>query len=891
MLRARALIAAGLFAAACSQVSKQNLLTINVQGGHTIAPGKEVSFTVFGRTVEGTTTTPASGAKITLTATEGTVDHPSVTLGSDGTATAKFTACDPTKDSTCSTGTVAVVKASGTIGGEALTTAVGFTLSTGSTTSSTCDASHPDCSQAACDGKACSDASGASGTCDATSGACKTAATAGKGAFSLAVEVYDSNDVPLPFTTGSALTNGPPFSITAIVTDQHGNPGAGQTVVFSADNDIGQFATTPDGDYGASQSETTDVGGKATAWFKPGGTMANGTITVVLQGTSQRVDVPFHVYVPSPDQYSLVLTLYDDSGVKPRAAMRAPAESPPFKVVATLITNDTKTPGLGQTVDFSVDGAIGQFATAANGTFAATVSATTDANGDATVWFQPGDSPANGTISAVVHGTDIRADTPFDIVLPGTLVFLPPVNDPDFGIMGVKTSGFREQQVLTFELLDSTDQPFNGQATLVFSIDSDCGVSFAPQQTPLGVNGEASLTVYSGTSAGTFAVHAQAYLGQDTTGKVIAETTSSTIAVVGAKANGRNFSVRCEHASIPSLVRNDCSFMWTDIKENCTAVVGDRFNNRLGAGGVVTWYTEAGLFGPPSPLPVAVPTKTDDGSLGRATNVLSTLGARMPEDVPPWPNEFTVPQDPNDPCVAADGSPRVRNPRDGLVTFIVTTQGEEGFFDANGNGQYDPGEDFIDEGEPYIDANDNNKWDPGEFFIDENGNGKYDGPNGKWDANTTLWAVGHILMTSHGKYGNPDPSSLALAPGASATVQFTWQDENGNAPSYQATTFGAGVVGKGQVTLLAPVPNQYLDGFGTLSVADVTTCDEQTHICKLETHIIPVGGALGSGAFELVGYTAPGAAPFADTVIATATTVAGQYTVVDDSDVPVIPAP
>lgn len=116
-------------------------------------------------------------------------------------------------------------------------------------------------------------------------------------------------------------------------------------------------------------------------------------------------------------------------------------------------------------------------------------------------------------------------------------------------------------------------------------------------------------------------------------------------------------------------------------------------------------------------------------------------------------------------------STRLRNPRDGRVSILAVTRGEELFFDApqsgllSGNGVYDLGETFVDmPGEPFLDADDNGVYNPpesftdldrngiydeGEPFNDSNGNGRYDygdpffidtnhdgiwnGPNGVWD--------------------------------------------------------------------------------------------------------------------------------------------------------------
>jgi hypothetical protein len=68
---------------------------------------------------------------------------------------------------------------------------------------------------------------------------------------------------------------------------------------------------------------------------------------------------------------------------------------------------------------------------------------------------------------------------------------------------------------------------------------------------------------------------------------------------------------------------------------------------------------------------------------------------------------------------------RTYNPRDGWVSVLVTTTGEEYFYDSNANGMYDAAEfpSVIDLGEPFIDTNDNGArddgtTDPAELYFD-----------------------------------------------------------------------------------------------------------------------------------------------------------------------------
>ena len=108
------------------------------------------------------------------------------------------------------------------------------------------------------------------------------------------------------------------------------------------------------------------------------------------------------------------------------------------------------------------------------------------------------------------------------------------------------------------------------------------------------------------------------------------------------------------------------------------------------------------------------------------------------------------------------------------MTIVAIADGEEMFFDANGNGTYDVGEPFIDLGEPFVDLNDNGQYDPGEPFLDVDGNGVWTPPNGKWDGNTKIWTQTIVVYTGQSDTivlpgGNLLGTRIAN-PGASACV-------------------------------------------------------------------------------------------------------------------------
>jgi hypothetical protein len=158
----------------------------------------------------------------------------------------------------------------------------------------------------------------------------------------------------------------------------------------------------------------------------------------------------------------------------------------------------------------------------------------------------------------------------------------------------------------------------------------------------------------------------------------------------------------------------------------------------------VIFASEAAAVGQVAMTPAYDPAS--DGAsqpdLGTALQIFNTLGAGLPFDVPPLLS--------GEPSVdhGLDGcGTRTHNPRDGVVTVIAIADGEEAFFDSNGNGKYDAGEPFIDLGEPFVDNNDNGVWDAGEWFLDVDGSGTYTVGNLAWDGTTKIWTQTVVVYT------------------------------------------------------------------------------------------------------------------------------------------------
>lgn len=327
---------------------------------------------------------------------------------------------------------------------------------------------------------------------------------------------------------------------------------------------------------------------------------------------------------------------------------------------------------------------------------------------------------------------------------------------------------------VTFVLTDDRGLPLAGQ-DVNFKLQSDNpGVDLSPKVfTSLKGSGIATTQLQVKSRVTSVIVVATAG------GKTVY---SPPISVAGSVPNGKQFTFQCgaiagdasggRHAigaydATRGLIAGE--------KIQCTAHTGDRNGDGI-PDALVSFMTEAGTIGPTEVSLTNV--------VGNAT-ILYKTSYPLPSDVDParfvwtpqndtthtgdyvaptwmepfmWianPLQFPRPtsatgQEPSrfDPLrKKPDGTQYRNNPRDGLVTMIAVTSGEEGFTDSNNNGVWDTNEPFDDLTEPFVDANDNGTWDADERFIDVNGNHLWDGKNSTWDSNTLIWTTEKLLWT------------------------------------------------------------------------------------------------------------------------------------------------
>jgi hypothetical protein len=467
-----------------------------------------------------------------------------------------------------------------------------------------------------------------------------------------------------------------------------------------------------------------------------------------------------------------------------------------------------------------------------------------DSEGTTEIFSVTGDT---GTVETVFHGGALAGTAVLEVMMVdpdpdgdgATLVEQIPINVKALGfidylginpeVLFVRGSTENESGVMSFRVLDTDQEPIVGVVVRFDLENPPTGVTLSPSLSTSDEEGVVSTVVQSGTGVGAFSVTAIAELGE-----AVIQAPSPAIPVVGAKPTRRGFTLTCDTKNLAGFRDRVGDDIIVDVSVSCTSRLVDRFQNGVGIAASITFLSEGGgVIGP------ATSAAWDFvGNPESPPEDMGTFGApysprgRPPCDTDPLTDEddaivepylFIDRQDGNcsvqlSNCPAvADGSCSL-NPRDGLVTIVAVTAGEEEFSDLNADGTYNDGEAFWDLGEPFVDTNDNNRHDLGEFFLDlgEPGNGIYDGPNGRWDSQTNIWTATHLLLTGQSRpraevqEGEPyefttylfqsEPTFFLIedaehfAPDLDFTVGINWMDGFLNRPnascSYDVGLFG-----------------------------------------------------------------------------------------------------
>jgi len=407
----------------------------------------------------------------------------------------------------------------------------------------------------------------------------------------------------------------------------------------------------------------------------------------------------------------------------------------------------------------------------------------TDANGHASVPLTiPAGTDAGAVTIQALGGGILGVSTTLNITNEGGGGPAGTPQSIDFvsatpATIGVRGSGFPQQSVVSFRVVDSVGTPLSG-VVVHFSITGIGGETITPTSDATDGNGIAQVTINSGTRSAPVRITASA--SRDNSGSVDIVTQSDAVTVVGAPPTYNRFSLAAQFVNIAGRVT-------FGLEDKITAFLNDRFGNAVSVPTAVSFVTNGASIVNPQP--------TD--SSGRASGTLQSEGKFL--GLPP----------------------------SGIVTTLATTRGEEPFVDTNGNGVYDVGEPFTDIPEPFIDYNGNGKydppepftdtngngrWDQGEPFTDTNGNGQYDdnrfelfidvNGNGVWDAaqSPNEWQSDAVIFAtidvtfSANSLVLLDPQTFTIPDGGSQTFSLFVGDVNSN-PLVGGSTISVSLVG------------------------------------------------------------------------------------------------
>jgi hypothetical protein len=331
----------------------------------------------------------------------------------------------------------------------------------------------------------------------------------------------------------------------------------------------------------------------------------------------------------------------------------------------------------------------------------------------------------------------------------------------NIALRGTGVPGNPETSVVIFRVLDSNQAPRPG-ATVTFALNTTVGgLALSTNSAVTGADGNVSTVVQGGTVATTVRVTATV-----TGSTPIMATQSSQLTVTTGIPDQDSFSLAI---SCPNVEAWNFDGQQTTL----TARLADRFNNPVPNGTAVTFTTEGGRIG----------SQCVTSSSATESGVCSVT----------WTGS-----DPQTP--------------DGRSAILATAIGEESFADTNGNGSFDVGENFTDQGERFLDIDESGSYTAGDPIYDFNINGTRDDVDGVFNGvlcndparcntvRTSGIGKGNLVIMSDGAVAstNPTPGNLGSVGGINSIRTFfvAFADLNDN-PLPQGSTVVATIAGNG----------------------------------------------------------------------------------------------
>ncbi|MBI3610670.1 MAG: Ig-like domain-containing protein [Nitrospirae bacterium] len=514
-----------------------------------------------------------------------------------------------------------------------------------------------------------------------------------------------------PFTRATGQTQ----QLSATALDASGNPITSVTFIWSSSN---------------SSVATVSSTGLVTA-VAPGGpvniTASSGTITSnAVSVTVSCAGIPSN----TPTPISVVFNPAGSINVNGTSTVTATVRD----------CNGNPVPD-NTTVTFSVS-------PSSLGTLSPSSAPTTGGGGVATISFIAGANSGAVTVTAIAGTVSNSANLTINALPSGSIKF----EQANPQVIGVKGSGQVEVSEVSFSVKDTQGNPVSdGSVTVHFQFldgfNPGGGATIAPPAVAT-LGGIAKTFVKSGYVAGP--VRILAYVDMDgsvtfTTGDIY--STSTPLSIGGGVPSARFFSVSAD-------IHNLAGLAYDNEVAKINVLLADRFGDyNILTGTSVSFYTEAGaidrqgvtddkgqtsvVLRTQNRMPIDTDPRQDLNPIGNEVLLYNNLNANG-HDAGELFEDYNgnVSYDVGEHFFDQNSNPLLNgngynfgepNPRDGWVTVLAVTMGEETFYDQNGNGVYDSGEPFDDNGgEPFIDENDNGMYDDKETFVDMNANNSYD---------------------------------------------------------------------------------------------------------------------------------------------------------------------
>jgi hypothetical protein len=558
-------------------------------------------------------------------------------------------------------------------------------------------------------------------------------------------------------------------AVTATVYDSSGSPISGVQVQFYLD--LPSLASI------SPSLVTTDANGVARATLTARDNQGN----VVITATSGDV---------TSNEASLGIL----SGVSPDTINVTATPS----TILIRGTSNIEATVVDETGAFIADGTAVSF-TVSNSNFG-TMSAdlATTSGGTASATFTALEQPGTATVEVSVGAINNSVDILINATEPAALQFV----SADPQRIALQGSGGNESSDVTFKVVDGNGEAVQGVSVAVNIEKGPNGGEYIDDDaTPKEIvissdaDGLALVTLRSGTIPGAVTLK-----GAITVDGVTFSTNASVVSIGGGVPTSSRFSISADPRNIPGL---DLNGVTTDI----TAWMSDRYGNyNILSGTTVSFWSETALSVDASEATVdedgtaTVSARTQHPVLASSTGGLNVEPLQWELNLASYlltTYNFTSPSLPN-----------ATHPRDGQVSILAITQGEEYFRDDNANGIYDTGEDYDDtHDDPFIDVNDNDTHDDGsgvdpfEEYSDSNVNPGWDSYNGVWDSQKDIFSSNRLLIT-----GEPIITYVPTIPGfsianaGSQSFKFIVCDRNLNYIS-AGSTISVSAEGGGKVRI------------------------------------------------------------------------------------------